>query len=54
MADYGRAWRIDQTSSGVYHMLISDCAIMVTSVEDTLEELRYTSLTQTELELQKE
>ena len=33
--------RIDQASSGGCHQLIRDGAIMVTSVDDILEELRY-------------
>ena len=45
--------RIDQTSSGGCHQLIRDGATMVTSVDDILEELRYTRLTQTEVELLK-
>ena len=36
---------IDQASSGVCDQLNFDGATMVTSVDDILEELRYTSLT---------
>ena len=43
--------RIDQSSSGGCHQLIRDGATMVTSVDDILEELRYTRSTQTEVEL---
>jgi DNA processing protein len=47
--------RIDQASSGGCHQLIRDGAIMVTSVDDILEELRYQrmqfSATEPELDL---
>ena len=46
--------RIDQSSSGGCHQLIRDGATMVTSVDDILEELRYTRPTQTEVELPME
>ena len=46
--------RIDQSSSGGCHQLIRHGATMVTSVDDILEELRYTRPTQTELELPME
>ena len=45
--------RIDQFSSGGCHQLIRDGATMFTSVDDILEELRYTRPTQTEVELAK-
>lgn len=43
--------RIDQASSAGCHQLIRDGAMMVTSVDDVLEELRYARPTQTEAEL---
>lgn len=43
--------RIDQASSAGCHQLIRDGATMVTSVDDILEELRYTRPTETEAEL---
>ena len=46
--------RIDQTSSCGCHQLIRDGATMITSVDDILEELLYTRLTQTEVELPNE
>ena len=46
--------RIDQASNGGCHQLIRDGETMVTSVDDILEELRYTRPTQTEVELPME
>ena len=46
--------RIDQTSSGGCHQLFRDGATMVTTVDEILEELRYTRLTQTEVKLPNE